>query len=221
MIISVSSASISTWQEDGLTLHRSTVSKSRMRNSLLAIVLMFVIGSATGDWAQYSKSLSEADTALPFSISLVPTSSHEEPLGRGISIAKKSPGYLYVVLTNISSQSQVVFEDWNSWGYQSVSFEGQAADGRRFVISRKSHPFTMNFPSTFIVPAGEHMVYAIALDDEWKAVPSVPIADATPILVTLKAIYEVKPSPEATKGEVWTGRLESHSYQVKLRHWQK
>jgi hypothetical protein len=156
---------------------------------------------------------------LPFSISLVPTSSREEPFGRGISMANKSPGYLYVVLTNISSHSQPVFEDWNSWGYQAVSFEALAADGRRFVISRKSHRFTMNFPSTFIVPPGEHMVYAIALDDEWKAVPSVPIADATPILVTLKAIYEVKPSPEATKGEVWIGRLESRSYRVKLRHW--
>jgi hypothetical protein len=190
-----------------------------MRNFLLAIVLTFVIGSATQGCAQYSKSLSEIDTPSPFSISLVPTRRQEEPFGRGISMAKKSPGYFYVVLTNTSSQSQAVFEDWNSWGYQAVSFEAQAADGRRFVISRKSHPFTMNFPATFIVPAGEHMVYAIAHDDDWKAIPSVLIADATPILVSLKAVYEVKPSPEATKGQVWIGRLESRSYQVKLRHW--
>jgi len=75
----------------------------------------------------------------------------------------------------------------------------------------------VNFPSTFGIPPGEHMVYSISLNERWKAVPPLPTADETPIPITIIAIYEVSPSPEASKEKVWTGRLESSSYHFKFR----
>ena len=44
-----------------------------------------------------------------------------------------------------------------------------------------------------------------------------PKTDETDI--TLKAIYEVPPTPEAAQYKVWTGRLESRTYNFKLRQW--
>jgi hypothetical protein len=43
------------------------------------------------------------------------------------------------------------------------------------------------------------------------------ISDEMPI--TLKAVYEVSTTPEASQYKVWTGRLESHSYNFSLRQW--
>jgi hypothetical protein len=133
-------------------------------------------------------------------------------------MAKESPGFFYVVLSNTSKEPQAAFEDWNSWGYQAVSFEIEKADGEEFTVSHKPEPFTRNFPSVFLLPPGEHMVYQISLDDEWETAPSIPMADQTPVEIALKAIYELRPTPESVKGKVWTGRLESTVYHFKLRH---
>jgi len=130
-------------------------------------------------------------------------------------MAKKKPGEFYVVLTNVSREPQAVWESWNSWGYQAISFELATKDGKEFVLSKRPGIFTVNFPSTFLVEPGEHQVYAIGLDEWWEAHPTLPKRDEMPI--TLKAVYEVTPTPEAKEFKVWTGRLESHSYIFSLR----
>lgn len=125
----------------------------------------------------------------------------------------------YVILTNVSKETQPVFETSNSWGYYALSFELQMADGRIVAITKKPTGFTRNIPGTFVIPPGEQMVYPIRLDDEWDAVPPLPIADKSPIAVTIKAIYEVKPTPESAQQKVWTGRAESRGYQFNFTHW--
>jgi hypothetical protein len=110
-----------------------------------------------------------------------------------------------------------VWEHWNSWGYRTVSFELTTADGKRFLVSKRQQDFTMNYPSTFLIEPGEHQVYAIRLDERWETHPLLPKTDETPI--TLKAIYEVAPTPEAAQHKVWTGRQESRTYNLKLRQW--
>jgi len=74
----------------------------------------------------------------------------------------------------------------------------------------------VNFPGTFLVPPGEHRVYAIRLDHEWETKPALGGDPETPI--TLKAIYEVTVTPEATEHKVWTGRVESKPYNFTLRY---
>jgi hypothetical protein len=149
-------------------------------------------------------------SAPPFSLSIVPG------IG-GITMAKNKPREFYAVITNVSGGPQSIWQYWNSWGYQAVSFELTMADGKKFALSKKEQNFTVNFPSTFAVERGEHQVYPIKLDEEWEAHPALPKADEIP--VALKAVYEVSPTPEASQYKVWTGRLESHSYSVSLRQW--
>lgn len=153
----------------------------------------------------------------PFSLSVVPQTSHEEPFGNSIQMARNKAREFFVVLTNISPETQPVWEYWNSWGYQNVSFEITTADGKKFVLSKRQEDFTRNFPSTFLIAPREHQVYAIRLDDWWETHPPLPKADEMPI--KLKAIYEVSPTPEAAQYHVWTGRLESRSYKLTLRQW--
>jgi hypothetical protein len=184
----------------------------------LAALLTSILGCSTQHAGQPSASPSQKLGQSPFLVSVVPTRS-QEPSGRGISMAKKSPGTFYVILTNVSKEPQAAFESWNSWGYQAVSFEVQTSDGNTIAISKKPQGFTVNFPSKFVIPPGEDMVYPISLDEEWDAVPPLPTADETPIPITITAIYEVRPTPEASKGKVWTGRLESNSYHFWFRHW--
>jgi hypothetical protein len=105
----------------------------------------------------------------------------------------------------------------NGWGYQNVSFELTTTGGRKFVVFKRQQDFTTNGPSTFLIQPGEHQVYAIHLDTEWETHPTLPKADEMP--VTLKAIYEVSPTPEAMQYKIWTGRVESRTYQFKLRQW--
>jgi hypothetical protein len=154
---------------------------------------------------------------VPFSVSVVPETSRGEGFGSTIDMAHYKPRDFYVVLTNVSSEPQAVWEDRNSWGYRAVSFELTTVDGKKFLVSRRPASFTRNFPSTFLMEPGEHQVYAIRLDQWWETHPSLPKADETEI--TLKAIYEVRPTPEAAQYKVWTGRLESRSYNLKLSQW--
>jgi hypothetical protein len=74
-----------------------------------------------------------------------------------------------------------------------------------------------HFNAATKVVAIEHQVYAIRLDGQWDTHPWFPKAPETP--VTLKALYEVSPTPEAVRYKVWIGRLESRNYNLTLRQW--
>jgi hypothetical protein len=147
----------------------------------------------------------------PFSLSIVPGRNGD------VTTAKKNPNDFYVVLTNVSGLPQPVWESWNSWGYQALSFELTTTDGKKFVVSKKQQNFTRNFPSMLLVEPGEHQVYAIALDELWETKPTLPKSDRMPI--ALKAIYEIAESPQAAQNHVWVGRVESHRYNFTLRQW--
>lgn len=119
------------------------------------------------------------------------------------------------------SGTSKVFESWNSWGYQAISFELVTASGQRVVVSRKNQDFDKNFPSTFIVPPGENQVYSIRLNEEdWKVAPELRFANAEPLPVSLTAIYQLARTSEATRENVWVGRTESKSYHLQLDHGQ-
>lgn len=171
---------------------------------LLSLVLLAVFGTLWGD-----------ASPAPFSLAVVPSRSFGD--SGIISMSHDKPQDFYVVLTNVSGEPQVVWEFWNSWGYQTISFELTAANGKKFVLSRGPEEFTKNNPTTFAIRPGEHQVYAVHLDKWWVCKPTLPRADETPI--TLKAVYQVSPTQEASEHKVWTGRVESHSYNFTLRQW--
>jgi hypothetical protein len=175
-----------------------------VRPIYLSLVIFALVGIPSTDTAK-----------SPFSLTVVPSSSHSE--GGGITMAENNPRDFYVVLTNVSKEPQAVWENWNSWGYQTISFVFTTADGSKVVVSKRQQEFTRNGPSTFLIQPGEHQVYAIRLDKEWSAHPTLSRADEIPI--TLKAVYEVSRTLEATQYKVWTGRIESGSYKFTLRQW--
>ena len=128
----------------------------------------------------------------------------------------QKPDEFYVVLTNISDKPQPIWESWNSWGYQTISFEFILGDDQRFLVSKRPQEFTKNFPSIFIVPPGDHYVYLIRLDGEWN-ITGIPKSTEMPVV--LKAIYAVSTTSEASQYNVWIGRVESPSYELTLRQW--
>ena len=192
----------------------SLMSTKRVINTLW-FVLAFAAACNSQKGTTNSAAVVDAAKS-PFSLSIVPQTNYEEPFGSSIEMAPKAREF-FVVLTNVSSQTQPVWEYWNSWGYQTVSFEVTTADGKKFALSRRQENFTMNWSTTFLVGPGEHQVYAIRLDDQWETHPSLPKANEIPI--TLKAIYEVSPTEEAAQSRVWIGHLESRIYKLKLRRW--
>ncbi len=171
---------------------------------LIPLLLLFIFSPS---WSENPKS--------PFAIAVVPTQSYGE--GGTITMAHVKTREFFVVLTNVSTKPQAVFEAWNSWGYQTISFEFTRASGKKVVVSARQRDFTRNFPSTFTIQPGEHQVFAVRLDQYWEAKPALPKLNEMPI--TLRAIYEVLPSPEGSERRVWTGRLKSHEYKLTLRQW--
>ena len=79
----------------------------------------------------------------PFTLSIVPTTSSLD--SRLITIASQKPDEFYVVLTNISNEPQSVWETWNSWGSQTISFEFKFGNNPPILVARGPEGFTMNF----------------------------------------------------------------------------
>lgn len=163
-----------------------------------------VAGCGGGASVTQAQNLAQA----PFSLSIVS--------GRrdGITMAKNGARAFYVVLTNISHEPQPVWEYWNSWGFQAISFELTTSDGKKFVLRTKDRDFDKNFPSTFVVDPGEHQVFPILFDDSWAVEPALAVKHE--MLITLKAIYSVGANPDSAKFHVWTGRVDSHAYSFTL-----
>ena len=149
----------------------------------------------------------------PFTLTVVPSRSGQ---GQGIEMSDDGPRTFYVVLGNRSKEARKVFEDWNSWGYQNISFEVTLPDGKKVLLSRRDQDFTRNAPTTFLIPAGESQVFEIHLDKWWESKPALELKARVENKISLKAIYEVKKGPEAIADGVWTGRVESKGYDFNL-----
>jgi hypothetical protein len=120
--------------------------KSIFAYALTLICVSNVIGFVSGcDLRTHSGPVAMQDKPLasapPFvltiatgraGITLVRTTPHDSDLPRRD---------FYVVLSNVSKQPQTVWEDWNSWGYQAISFQLTTADGKKHVLSKVSVRF--------------------------------------------------------------------------------
>ena len=177
---------------------------------------------------------------MPFKVSIVPENSRVEfntqddkittshpikGIHRSISAGTGAPTF-YVVLTNTSDLPQYVWETWNFWGFKTVSLEVTTRAGKIYHMTVKDHPFTANFPSTFMIPPGEQQVFPIHLDHEWEGLPvkdpaacCVSPSNEQFEPVTVTAIYEVRPDDEAFAFGVWTGRVVSQPYDLDLYYY--
>ncbi|MCP5540436.1 MAG: hypothetical protein H7A52_09890 [Akkermansiaceae bacterium] len=145
----------------------------------------------------------------PFSVHLSPNKSH-------ITVGDE-PESFFVILRNISTDDQKVFEQWNSWGYRNISFEISKGK-RRHNLVLKPQSFTRNFPSVYLVPPGENMVLRFTLDSDWENLPEFPNGETE---VFIKVIYKCTASDESEKQGVWTGEIRSGEYKQKLWSYRK
>ena len=97
--------------------------------------------------------------------------------GGTISMSHDKPQDFYVVLTNVSGEPQVVWELWNSWGYQTISFELTTANGKKFVLSRGPEAFTKNNPTTFAVQLATERARVLTLRLTQTRPSSIPTVD--------------------------------------------
>jgi hypothetical protein len=206
---------------------------NKWKRLILAVFVLIILGIVywrlvmpTHRVETHSELISKVQKAdpSPFVVTVVPSWSGQsgpwcKSSCRGISMARNTLDTFYVILTNVSKQTQAVFEPSHSWGYYAISFELRTGNGHIVPIRKKQTGFTRNIPSVFLIPPGEQMVYPIKLDDLWVADPRLPIADKESVDVRVKAIYEIGPTPESTQQSVWTGRAESAEYDFEFRHW--
>jgi hypothetical protein len=125
-------------------------------------------------------------TASDWSIDLVPSRT-EDPKKQSIILYQP----IYVVLTNTSGRTQVMWNEWCSWGYYNLSFQFKSADGKVIQVRKSPIYFTKNYSDPFFVPAGHHFVLAATFRNseqtnryDWLN------TDGLDGVMTVKAIYK-------------------------------
>ena len=121
-----------------------------------------------------------------------------------------NPSLFYVILRNKTEKPKRLFEFWNSWGYQNISFYFYMPDGNH-VVTRKDQDFTRNFPSTYEVPGGETIVFPITFDKSWLELPNISEGESK---VKMQVVYICNPSFDAKRANAWTGIVASKVYEV-------
>jgi hypothetical protein len=139
--------------------------------------------------------------------------------GRAGRVEYRQPkDHFHVILSNTSPTAQRVFQDWNSWGYYSLSFEVEGSDGKRWIAKKTRTAFTRNFPSSWEIPPGGNLVIDVYWGDEstWEGFP--PFGTEGRAL-SLRAVFEIKPDSETKQHQVWTGRIVSATQEAMFSKW--
>ncbi|EEF57018.1 hypothetical protein [Pedosphaera parvula] len=167
---------------------------------ILAVVVLGCVMVAGG--TSYAEGLA---------VDVVPTVNREEAW---VYVSGEVNRRFYVVVSNVSDRPQRVYEDWNSWGYFSLSFEVRTAQGKVVKITRSERDWSKNFASTYTIPAGGHYVLPVQWStNEWQNLNLISGAEQQP--VRLKAVFEI-PEAETNTYRVWTGRVESVPREVRV-----
>ena len=120
------------------------------------------------------------------------------------------PSQFFVILKNKTKSPKRLFEYWNSWGYQNISFYFYTDKGAH-VINRKEQDFTRNFPSTYEIPPGETMVFPLTFNESWDELSDIPEGESK---VRIQVVYTCNPTFEAKEEKAWTGIVASKVYEV-------
>jgi len=111
-----------------------------------------------------------------------------------------------------------VYEDWNSWGYFSLSFRVTSAEGKVFFLRKYQLDWTRNSPTTHTIAPGEK--YLLKVDFQPKVWPGIITMKGTKTDFQLKAVFN-EPSPEKLKipmnPDVWAGHVVSSPLLVHIR----
>lgn len=118
--------------------------------------------------------------------------------------------YLSVKITNTDSQFINLWEEWNYWGWGMISFIlKDIQTNNEYFISRKiEREWTENFPSYINIEPGESINLKFDIKDNYW-LKNEGFESLKGKKFKIKAILQVKETPEAKKYQIYTGRIES------------
>lgn len=111
-----------------------------------------------------------------------------------------------VKLSNLSSAPLRVWEQWNSWGWGNFSFYIKEEEySKVYKIYRDlGRDWTVNYPSYIEIPPGGYHEFKIDIKDgSWSYDPGIDDLRNKRILV--QTVFQINPSTEAIKFQVFTG----------------
>jgi hypothetical protein len=122
------------------------------------------------------------------------------------------PVDLLVLIENTSSRDIGIYRQWNSWGYYSIRFVIEDADGKQTVIEKGMRSWTKNYPDCFQLPPGMTHAFPICFaSKDWKNVEALSAKGAR-----LKAVFHQEPLNEKEKAgtkwahiQIFTNKVES------------
>lgn len=147
----------------------------------------------------------------PWTLRIVPTLCSEKS-GTVIDNAT-ADSYFYVVLSNTSKSDMSVWREWCSWGHGCLSFGITMPDGKSFSVAKvQDKSYGKNWADSFVVKPGNHFVYKVRFDDEWKGFPE----NWKNQKIRIKAFFAIAKDRQTERLKVWTGKLESPAIEATL-----
>lgn len=147
----------------------------------------------------------------------------DEPmLSVSIAVAALNPGaeravpafdrdsHFHVILTNTSDEPQRIASEWNSWGDQALSFEISDESRKTWVARRVAVSRSKNMLTWWILEPNENLVLDVYFADSerWGGFPHPPQYGDSQV-VTMRAVFEIKPNEVPPKEKLWSGRVVS------------
>jgi hypothetical protein len=134
--------------------------------------------------------------------------------------ARDATSHFHVVLQNTSDVPQRLWQEWNSWGYYSLSFELTDVAGKQWIVAkRRDMRWSRNSPTYETIEPGRQLIVDVYFGDaaQWEGFP---LQKGRQPIVQMRAIYEVLESPESKSYGAWVGRVESSPVEVRFARWQ-
>jgi len=156
----------------------------------------------------------QAQAADPPFVVSIPTTSKTSQLA-----FRDASSHFHVVLQNRSTSPQRAWEWWSSWGWPTLSFELSDASGKHWIANRrKDMAWSRNSPIFLTIEPGNLAVIDVYFGDA-KIWEGFPLVKGQYQEVQMKAIFEVRETPESKERQVWTGRIESEPISVTFVKW--
>ncbi|MDI7165475.1 hypothetical protein [Leptospira santarosai] len=113
----------------------------------------------------------------------------------------------HVLVKNVSNKEVRIWKDWNSWGYDNLSFQIQTDQENINIYKTEEKEWYKNFPDFWSIKPNEFVILNVNLDVKtWPKLKELKFKNDR---VKIKCIYEIKEDPDTKQYNIWTGKIES------------